>query len=204
MIERPQSELEEHCRKFIQHVEDVAAAALSDCNKPYLEGGERVEVEKALGRLRLSFDELAKWFVEPLRDSQPGKMQYGYEKLWALVSAAYLIGSRGTITDAGRKFSFIEKQSASARKPRKKKTEADALDQLALDCWDRAKARGHEPSPMEVWGEMQTRIEDDLADASLSTREDKIVLERSDGGLRRVSRESFSTIFGRLKKADKR
>ena len=95
---------EDGARGFLDHIEDCIRVALSPENSRILAPENKRELERALDRLRPSFDELAKWFIDPLRETKPSHAMYGYEKLWELLSAVFVGGSRGTVTDSGKNY----------------------------------------------------------------------------------------------------
>ncbi|HEY4848003.1 MAG TPA: hypothetical protein VIH87_09485 [Methylocella sp.] len=94
-------DVEDEARGFLYYIEDCIRGALSPENSRVLTPENKRELEKALDRLRPSFDDLAKWFIDPMRETSPSRAMYGYEKLWALLAAVFVGGSRGTITDSG-------------------------------------------------------------------------------------------------------
>jgi hypothetical protein len=77
---------------------------LSPANSRIVTPEDKKELEWALARLRPSFDELAKWFIDPMRETRPSQAIYGYEKLWDLISSAFVGGSRGTVTVSGKNY----------------------------------------------------------------------------------------------------
>jgi hypothetical protein len=78
---------EDGARGFLDHIEDCIRGALSPENSRVLTPENKGELERALYRLRPSFDELAKWFIDPLRETEA---MYGYEKLYGLLAAAFV------------------------------------------------------------------------------------------------------------------
>ena len=94
-------DVEDEARGFLYYIEDCIRGALSPENSRVLTPENKRELEKALDRLRPSFDELAKWFIDPMRETSPSRAIYGYEKLWRLLGAVFVGGSRGTVTDSG-------------------------------------------------------------------------------------------------------
>jgi hypothetical protein len=83
---------------------------------------DKAELERGLKTLRPAFDELAKCFLDPLRDSAQSRAMYGYVKLWELMTAAFQIGAYGIVTDSAKAFfapeiqrHMIDAQAAKAR-----------------------------------------------------------------------------------------
>jgi hypothetical protein len=102
---------EDEARRFLDHVENCIRGALSPENSKILTSGDRGELERALYRLRPSFDELAKWFINPSCEIGSGHPMYGYEKLWHLLSATFVGGSCGIVTESHKKFHDAERTS---------------------------------------------------------------------------------------------
>src|ERR1700730_344282 len=94
-------DVEDEARGFLDYIEKCIRGALSPENSRVLTPENKRELEEALDRLRPSFDELAKWFIDPMRETSPSRAMYGYEKLWALLGAVFVGGSGGTVTDSG-------------------------------------------------------------------------------------------------------
>jgi hypothetical protein len=92
---------EDEARRYLDHIEDCIREALSPRNSRVVSPENKKELERALYRLRPSFDELAKWFIDP---TGPIRAVYGYEKLWVLLSAVFVGGSRGVVTKSHEKF----------------------------------------------------------------------------------------------------
>jgi hypothetical protein len=54
--------------------------------------------------LREQFNELVKWFIDPVRETNLPPPGYGYGRLWELMSEAFMIGSKGTVSDSAKVF----------------------------------------------------------------------------------------------------
>ncbi len=85
---------------------------------------------------------------------------------------------------------------------RKKAVQADAFDDLALECISKlTKHMSTPPAASVVWSAMISQI--NRSDSDLSAEEDgaRIVLNDADGRtLRSIAKSSFPTIFSRLKR----
>jgi hypothetical protein len=100
--------LEDRARELLDNIEDCIRGALSPNALKVLTQENKRELERALDRLRPSFDELAKWFIDPLRETKFHRAMYGYEKLWELLIAAFVSGSRGVVTESHKKLHNAE------------------------------------------------------------------------------------------------
>jgi hypothetical protein len=100
---------EDGARGFLDHIEDCIRSALSPENSRVLTPEDKRHLEWALDKLRPSFDELAKWFIDPMRETSPSRAIYGYEKLWRLLGAVFVGGSRGVVTKSHKKFHDAER-----------------------------------------------------------------------------------------------
>lgn len=95
---------EEGARSFLDHIEDCLRRSIRPVNSKIITRGDKLKLQWALARLRPSFDELAKWFIDPMRETRPSDAVYGYDKLWELMAAAFLAGGRGTVAVNGKKY----------------------------------------------------------------------------------------------------
>lgn len=93
-------DVEDEARGFLDYIEKCVREALSPKNSRVLTPENKRELEEALDRLRPSFDELAKWFIDPMRETSPSPLCTAM-KNWALLGAVFVGGSRGTVTDSG-------------------------------------------------------------------------------------------------------
>jgi hypothetical protein len=118
--------LEDSARRFLDHIEDCIRGALSPEASPVLAPENKRELERALYRLRPSFDELAKGFIDPLRETKPNRAMYGYEKLWEFMDAVFVGGSRGVVTDSGKNYFAAERR----RIMRAKRERPEILDAI--------------------------------------------------------------------------
>jgi hypothetical protein len=99
---------EDGARRLLNDIEGYIRVALSPEVSPVLAPENKRELERALDRLRPSFDELAKWFIDPMRETKPSRAMYGYEKLWEFMDAVFVVGSRGVVTESHKKFHDAE------------------------------------------------------------------------------------------------
>lgn len=59
---------------------------------------------RAMLRLEISFEELAKHFIEPNLPAKSHHAEYGYETIWELMQASFVIGSIARPTDPAKEF----------------------------------------------------------------------------------------------------
>lgn len=105
---------EDRAWKSLKHIETCARDSLkyeklADEDRKILEGG--------IDRLRSAVEELAKWYIEPLRETKPSMSDHGYGQLWSILGWAFAIGQAGTISKSARKFHECELQN-KRRMPR--------------------------------------------------------------------------------------
>jgi hypothetical protein len=96
---------------FVRFIEDHGERALKT---QILSDAERKSVARSLEHLRGSFAEITKCTIDSVREPKPNLACYIYQNLWMLSAAAFLIGSKTTVSDAATKFIKIE-QSKLAR-----------------------------------------------------------------------------------------
>src|SRR3981081_4275335 len=89
--------LEDGARAFVSHMEDCIKDSLSSEAANIVTTEDKVELARALRKLRPAFDELAIWFFDQFRETRPSFAMYGYEKIWQLMAAAFVAGSGGTV-----------------------------------------------------------------------------------------------------------
>jgi hypothetical protein len=92
---------EDGARRYVDFLEEIAQKSLAF---EKLTTEDRKVLERAHKRLREQFEELVKWFVDPVRETNLPPPGYGYGRLWELMSAAFMIGSKGTVSDSGRAY----------------------------------------------------------------------------------------------------
>jgi hypothetical protein len=107
---------------LVEHIEELARVAWSPAAQKALDPEEGTELRRSLKRLGPTFDELAKWFVEPLRETKPSCADYGYEKLRELMLDVFIVGSRATMSDSAKTLAEDEK----LQRARDKKAEVAA------------------------------------------------------------------------------
>jgi hypothetical protein len=104
------AEAERKARRFLSFlIEHVEAAKRYDGMEPT----ERDEIELAGGQIVDAFEQLSKFYVEPFRDRENSVLENGYLMLWQLAGAAFVIGSRGTISKSIEKATHRLRQRAS-------------------------------------------------------------------------------------------
>ena len=112
-------EMEYHAKRFAAHVGEIADASLAS---DALTNEDRKALELGRGNFVHYFDQIAK-LLDSLKASE---VEFGYECLWNVISGAFYVGSRGTVTDsASRKLKAD--QAALARLAR-----AHSPEELAL------------------------------------------------------------------------
>lgn len=91
---------ENGARAFAEHLLDIAAASLSS-DVPTDE--DRAELERHSKKLEHSFREMLK-VIDDLEKTKPSVAFHGRICLWDLMASAFIIGSRGTVTDSAKNF----------------------------------------------------------------------------------------------------
>ena len=91
---------ENGARAFVQYIESCIEDSLSSAAAK-LTPSDKADLERALSAPGV-FDELAKWFFDPLREQKPALYEYGCHLLWRLMDAAFVAGSRGTLSESAR------------------------------------------------------------------------------------------------------
>ena len=104
---------ENEARAFVQHIEECIEASLSEGAAKLLAPDDKAELERALSELRPSFQELAKSFLDPLRERDPALYEHGYYRLWSLMGAAFVARSRGTISGSAQTYTSRVKASSN-------------------------------------------------------------------------------------------
>jgi hypothetical protein len=110
---------ENEARAFVQHIESCIEASLSPAAVKTVAPDDKAALERALSALRPSFDELAKWFFDPLREQKPAVCEHGYCTLWSLLGAAFVAGSRGTMSESARSYASRANALKSPRSQKK-------------------------------------------------------------------------------------
>lgn len=105
--------MKESARTLVDHIENCAEGSLSPSAPA--KGEERASLDRALKRLRPAFDEISKWFIDPIKESKPSRANYGYEKLSELLAAAFVIGQCGTVTEGAKSFFMSENAKGKGR-----------------------------------------------------------------------------------------
>jgi hypothetical protein len=95
---------EDGARSFLNHIESCANISLMPPGSLCLPEDEYATLKFASEELRPAFDELVKWFIEPLRETQPSRCEYGYQQIGTLLGAAFHIGTHGTVTEGAKNY----------------------------------------------------------------------------------------------------
>jgi hypothetical protein len=103
---------EARVQQLLSHVEDCAGTAL---NYEKLTDEEKEILGKGLKHLRPAIEELAKWFIEPLRETKPGRADCGYEQLDRILGWAFAIGSKSVVQDSA--ISYCAAKAATGKRP---------------------------------------------------------------------------------------
>jgi len=139
--------LEEGARHFADYLDKIGKGeSLPSKVRVYLSAdNSEAELDVVTDRLHDSFEELAKWFIDPLKEGKPARAEYGYEKLWILMSAAYVIGQQRAVTPAAKKFF----DHTGTRKPRESRKKAGQTKKsLAIQAYLEGKiTEAHFQSP---------------------------------------------------------
>ena len=134
--------LEDGARKFIEHIEKCAEAALvahdlstkkkkaSEELTAWTKEEERAALERALKKLRPAFDEIIKWAIEPLKEAGSSKAEYLFEQLWILLGAAFVSDQYGFLSEGARS-AFASFNGAGPRQPNPIDIEIQKLKDLA-------------------------------------------------------------------------
>jgi hypothetical protein len=136
-------------RALLRYIEDIIDNSLSSSmftlsdksglaeeKKADLEK-EKTELERARTELRLSFDKLAKCFFDPLLEQKPSLREFGYYSLWGVMGAAFVAGSRGTLSIASRKATKSIEQLDSSRSKKTKGQQQALIDFLEKEGYPR-------------------------------------------------------------------
>ena len=122
--------------KFLEDTAWLIENALNERNAGFLDEKDRDALEYARKYLRPAFEELVKWFVIPAAELRPLTLEYGFEKLWMLMSCCQIAGSRGIVSNSVENYlapiireKTQQQQGALARG---KKAEGDAVKKAKL------------------------------------------------------------------------
>jgi hypothetical protein len=91
---------ENGARAFAEHLLDIATASLSS---DVVTDEDRAELERHRKKLEHNFREMLK-VIDELNETKPSVAFHGRICLWEIMSSAFIIGSRGTVTDSAKKF----------------------------------------------------------------------------------------------------
>lgn len=89
---------------IFDHIDRLIAAAFSEKGARVLHAEDAIRLKRAAERVRPTFDELMRVFVEPLRESKPGVAAYWREKLLSLVLDGFAAGSCSSLSDTTEKY----------------------------------------------------------------------------------------------------
>ncbi|QBR72171.1 hypothetical protein CU048_13820 [Beijerinckiaceae bacterium] len=154
---------------MLDYLEKMALGALSPKAEKVVTPADRARLEAALTRLRPAFDELAKWFIEPLRQTKPSRADYGYEQIHHFIAAAVSISSMGTMSDSAQKLAEFEKLGR-ARDRRAANSPQRRERQLSILRAELAKGG----SRREITDRVNIRLEAD----KLPRRDEKTIMDR--------------------------
>ena len=168
----------DEARAFLQYIENLIDNSLSSTvftlndkadlgekKKAELEK-EKAELERARRRLRLSFDELTKCFFDPLLEQKPSLREFGYYSLWKVMGAAFVAGSRGTLSAASRKATKSIEQLSGSRSKKTKDRRQALIDFLEKEGYPRPWPKSRDfaetirPSFLESLGIKEDREKD--------------------------------------------
>jgi hypothetical protein len=110
---------ENEARAFVQCIESCIEDSLSPAAAKTVTPDDKAALERALSALRPSFDELAKCFFDPVREQKPAFSEHGYYLLWRLIGAAFVAGSRGTMSESARRHASRANALKSPRSQKK-------------------------------------------------------------------------------------
>ena len=120
----------------LELVEGLIENALNECNAGFLDEKDRDALEYARKYLRPAFEELVKWFVIPAAEQRPLTLEYGFEKLWMLMSCCQIAGSIGIVSNSVENYLApiigVKKQQQQGALARGKKAEEDAVKKAKL------------------------------------------------------------------------
>jgi hypothetical protein len=94
----------EGAQAFLKIIEDSIGTALSEANDKFLESEDKKLLESAKEELRSCFDEIVKYFVIPSSIENQSLEEYRYEALWSFMSAIFVAGSRGIVSNSVRNY----------------------------------------------------------------------------------------------------
>jgi len=126
---------EADARDFIGVLEFFARDALA-AKALTLENSK--ELERAVERLKWSFDQLVEWYIEPVRETAPDVADFGYNKLWDLMGAAFVIGQHVGFIDKRAQKILRDAQAGFMRSEKAKSSDVAArhkvLDAAIVKC----------------------------------------------------------------------
>jgi hypothetical protein len=99
---------EEYARAWLSRMLEIADTSLGHGPRPLLpEDAKLLKLGKQ--KAELAFEQLAKWFVQPLQEGSPSRATHGYTMLSDLMVGAFLIGSRGVHSETALNLIKLEK-----------------------------------------------------------------------------------------------
>jgi hypothetical protein len=120
---RPSAERE--LRNALASLDEIVETTLCD-TKLVLSPEQAAELKYASDTLRPAVEQLLRYFIDPASPPEPWMASSGFEAVREIVWAAFLIGSRGTLSDAGKKIGDRE-HGKVMRGGNEKKKWAEAL-----------------------------------------------------------------------------
>jgi hypothetical protein len=94
----------EGAQAFLKIIEGSIGTALSEVNDKFLESEDKKLLEGAKEELRSCFDEIVECFVIPSSAGNQSLEEYRYEALWSFMSAIFVAGSRGVVSNSVRNY----------------------------------------------------------------------------------------------------
>jgi hypothetical protein len=100
---------------FLRMVGETVNSALGVESASFVTAKDRLLLEVANRNLRHAFEQIDKSFIAPNRDNSPAHAAFGYEMLWRLISAVFVAGSRGDVSESVR--SYVTLDETTRRQP---------------------------------------------------------------------------------------
>jgi hypothetical protein len=94
----------EGAQAFLKSIEDSIDTALSEANNEFLDSEDKKFLDNAKEELPSCFDEIVKCFVIPSSIGNQSLEEYRYEALWSFMSAIFVAGSRGVVSNSVRNY----------------------------------------------------------------------------------------------------
>jgi hypothetical protein len=132
---------------LVARMEEFATQVLQSGSDRILPPKEEAQLRLGLANLRPTFFHLATQILDPLRDADPALTSYGFEQLWELMRATFLIGAHGAVTESAAEFfrprTVLETRQSTAADARKAQTKKAAREEAKLLEAVKAVAKHH-------------------------------------------------------------